>query len=433
MWAGLLAAGLALPVWGQEPPADEKPTEAAKSAVGPPPPPHQGPTHKSGYGQRATFGGPNSAEVQIEEDDRVKDPAFRFGAFDRVMEPWFAWKKGLNEKTGLQLSGHYVSLAQHLSSTLTDEDNAWSGLVRATFKWGVVGEGTSDAGSLVVMMDHRHNFTKLAPPALGSQAGYIGQTAVLVNDVNLVFPNINWQQGFRDGYAGWIVGRFDPNDYINVLGVANPWTGFQNLAIVLDASIAFPDTSYGVGGGNYFDDSWYVLGTLNDANGTMADYTFFEGGSEFFKAGEIGWSPTKADRYTKNANLTFWHVDERQEAGIDSAHGLAFAANWTFGERLTPFFRLGWSEGTAPIYNRSVTAGLLYALARRSDQVGLAVNWGDPPDESLKEQITVEGFYRWQFAQNLALTADLQVLIDPALNPEKDQLWVLGVRARFTF
>ncbi|MCP4223521.1 MAG: carbohydrate porin, partial [Actinomycetia bacterium] len=248
-----------------------------------------------------------------------------------------------------------------------------------------------------------------------------------------VFPNINWQQGFRGGRTGLIVGRFDPNDYINVLGVSNPWTAFQNLAIVLDASVAFPDTSYGMGAGTYVGKSWYVLGTLNDANGTMADYGFFEGGNEFFKAGEIGWSPSKDERYTRNVNLTYWHVDERMEAGIDSAHGLACAANWTFDKRLMPFLRLGWSEGTAPIYNRSVTAGVVYALTRRSDLAGLAVNWGDPPDDSLKEQITVEGFYRWQFAQNLALTGGLQVLIDPALNPEKDQIWLVSLRARFTY
>ena len=98
-----------------------------------------------------------------------------------------------------------------------------------------------------------------------------------------------------------------------------------------------------------------------------------------------------------------------------------------------PFFRAGWSEGSAPIYNRSVTAGLVYALTRRSDLTGIAVNWGDTSDDTLKDQITIEGFYRLQFAQNLALTAGGQLLIDPALNPEKDQIWVLSLRARVTF
>ncbi len=31
---------------------------------------------------------------------------------------------------------------------------------------------------------------------------------------------------------------------------------------------------------------------------------------------------------------------------------------------------------------------------------------------------------------NLALTPSVQLLIDPALNPGEDQIWVLGLRAR---
>ena len=411
-------------------PQTETPAASEDPDAPTPPPP---PSHKAGYRPRAGFGGPNSAEGQLEEDDRVTTPAFRFGLFDRVMEPWFDWKRGVNERTGFQLSGHYVALYQGLSDSLTDEDYAASGLLRLTTKWTLLGKGTNDTGSLVVMFDHRHNFTKIAPPDLGSQAGYIGQTAVLVNDADLVLPNINWQQGFRDGHAGLIVGRFDPNDYINVLGISDPWRAFQNLAIILDASVAFPDTSYGIGGGSYLGESWYVLGTLNDANGTMTDYGFFDGGAELFSAAEVGWSPTKADRYTKNVNLTFWHVDQRVEAGVDSAHGVALAANWTFDKRLMPFLRAGWSEGLAPIYNRSLTAGIVYALTRRSDLTGIAVNWGDTSDDTLKDQITIEGFYRLQFAQNLALTAGGQLLIDPALNPETDQIWLLSLRARVTF
>lgn len=427
---GLLAVCVRTPVVAQKPPPDG---DATRQAEDPPAASSQDPEYKSGYGQKPVFGGPNSAEGQLEEDDRVKKPAFRLGLFDKAMEPWFGWKGRLKERTGLKLSGHYVTLYQGVSSSLTDENKAWSGLFRLTTKWDVLGKGTNEWGALVVMFDHRHDFTGLPVTALGGEAGYIGQTGVLLSDAGAVFPNINWQQSFNDSRTGLIVGRFDPNDYMNVLGVSNPWTAFQNLAIVLDASVAFPDTSYGIGGGSWLGKSWYVLGTLNDANGTMTDYGFFEGGSELFTSAEVGWSPSKQDRYFKNVNATFWHVDERQDAGIDPAHGVALAANWTFDERLMPFFRAGWSEGSAPIYNKSLTAGMIYALTRRSDLTGVAVNWGDPPDDSLPEQVTVEAFYRLQFAQNLALTIGGQLLVDPALNPAQDRVWLLSLRVRATF
>ncbi len=69
----------------------------------------------------------------------------------------------------------------------------------------------------------------------------------------------------------------------------------------------------------------------------------------------------------------------------------------------------------------------------RSDLIGLSANYGSPPDSSLRNQTTVETFWRIQFAQNLAITPSLQLLLNPALNPEDDQVWVYGLRIRLTF
>ncbi|MHC4711900.1 MAG: carbohydrate porin [Planctomycetota bacterium] len=69
----------------------------------------------------------------------------------------------------------------------------------------------------------------------------------------------------------------------------------------------------------------------------------------------------------------------------------------------------------------------------RTDLTGLALNWGNPADSSLRDQTTAELFYRLQLAQNLAITPSVQLLIDPALNPDEDLIWVFGLRTRLTF
>ena len=70
---------------------------------------------------------------------------------------------------------------------------------------------------------------------------------------------------------------------------------------------------------------------FNDATGKLDDdLDFFDGGSELSSWVEFGGSPSQADRYFKNLHLTDWHVDQRSDAGIDSGHGIAFAANWIF-------------------------------------------------------------------------------------------------------
>lgn len=389
---------------------------------------------KAGYERKAAFGGPNSPEGLLEEDDQVKEPAFRFPAFDRAMQRWFDWKRRANEEHGLQLGGHYVSLYQSLSDSLGEQDDAWSGLFRLNVKWAFAGRESGDESALVLTFDHRHAFTDLAPAGLAGQAGYLGVTGLLLSDVDGAIVNLNYQQALNSRRAGLIIGRFDPSDYQNVLGYANPWTTFQNLAALLEPSTAFPDASWGVGAGTWLREQWWVLATVNDANGLLTDdLEFFPGGAELYKQVSFGWSTSRDERYFKSLNASLWHVDEREDAGLESAEGVGLNANWTWDETWMVFARLGFSDGSAPLYNTSATAGFIRYFAYRSDLLGLAVNWGDPPDDMLPEQVTAEAFYRVQIAQNLALTPSVQYLVDPAFNPEDDAVWLFGLRLRASF
>ena len=100
------------------------------------------------------------------------------------------------------------------------------------------------------------------------------------------------------------------------------------------------------------------------------------------------------------------------------------------------FGRLGWSDVDAPndpqIYERSMTIGAIYYVARRSDLAGLAVNHGELAAPGLNTQTTAELFYRVQLAQNLAITPSIQWLYDPALNDENDRITLFGLRLRVT-
>ena len=96
------------------------------------------------------------------------------------------------------------------------------------------------------------------------------------------------------------------------------------------------------------------------------------------------------------------------------------------------FARAGWSKGSAPIYNESYSLGVVRRVRRNSDEVGLAINCGNPPDNSLSSQTTGEFFYRLQLSKGIAITPSLQLLKDPALNPTDDTVWVLGIRFRLT-
>ena len=389
---------------------------------------------KSGFQREQGFGGPTSVTEQLREDDEKKEPAFRFPAFDRFFTPWFKWKSSINEKYNLQLGFDYNALYQAASATLdSNEDQAASGAVRIFGKWKMLGRETSNPGNLVFKIENRHSLgTEIPPSQLGFEVGYQGLTGTLFSDVGTVLVDLNWQQVLNKGGGGLIVGRYDPNDYVDVSGHANPWTTFSNLAVLVNTSIALPDSGFGIGGGYWIESDIgdvFVLGSISDANGVIDEIEFFEGGSEFFTALEVGWTPDRTRRFTDHVHVTGWHVDERQDAGIPESEGITIGANWTVIEDWMIFGRAGWSDGLAPLMSSTATLGFMKRFFKR-DLLGLGFNWGDPSDDELRDQYSTEVFYRFQLAENLALTPSIQWLVDPANNPDEDQIWISGLRAR---
>ena len=79
--------------------------------------------------------------------------------------------------------------------------------------------------------------------------------------------------------------------------------------------------------------------------------------------------------------------------------------------------------------------GLAFNTKHRAarDVLAFAVGWGRPSDDALQEQYTSELFYRFQLVERLAITPSVQFIVNPAANPDRTNVWVLGLRARVTF
>jgi len=122
--------------------------------------------------------------------------------------------------------------------------------------------------------------------------------------------------------------------------------------------------------------------------------------------------------------------------------GGVLSFNHTIGDKWLAFVRAGWAEDGGSLLERSVSIGGGYtpggmATLGSGSQLGFGLNWGQPNDAlfgtDLDDQYATEVYYRWQVAEEIAITPSVQLLIDPALNPEEDTLWVFGLRARFAF
>jgi porin len=379
------------------------------------------------------LGGPNSVGAQLEEDERIRRQLIGITLIDDTLKPWFDFKSHINKKYGLNIGIDYTVLYQRASESL-GEDQAAGGIFGVFGTWTLLGRGTSYPGSLVFLIENRHRLgTDIAPQLLGLETGYLGVTGSLFIDAGWVLPTLYWEQLFNNGLSGFAVGRIDPGNFIDVSGYANPLTNFQNSAILGNATIPIPNPGLGIVGSTYLPDQWYLLLGFFDSNGKLNDVnftTFFEE-VEYFKYVEFGWSPSPEENLNNNFHVTVWHADGRDKAEVDESWGITGSINWLFNDRWMPFFRVGWSDGTAPLMNKALNIGITYYLASRADGWGVGIAWGDPSDDTLHDQTTTEIFYRIQLTQGVAVTPSLQWIFDPALNPDESDLWVMGLRIRF--
>jgi porin len=114
--------------------------------------------------------------------------------------------------------------------------------------------------------------------------------------------------------------------------------------------------------------------------------------------------------------------------------GASFSAATFIDGKWMPFLRAGYSHDGGALWEKSVSTGLGYYMKDRSDLLGLAVNWSRPFDTAvgpgLDDKYTIEAFYRIQLTSRLAITPDIQLIVDPALNPKEDKVWFFGLRTR---
>ncbi len=72
-------------------------------------------------------------------------------------------------------------------------------------------------------------------------------------------------------------------------------------------------------------------------------------------------------------------------------------------------------------------------LLRERDLLGIGLAWGRPHASGLRDQYTMELFYRIQLLKGFALTPNIQLIVDPALNRSETLLSIFGVKARLAF
>ena len=385
------------------------------------------------------FGSPDSVPSQLDEDQRVRKSLTEFD----IHQPYLDWKECLRDQHGFSFTLDYTAGIVGATKTIGNTDYGSSGAVRFYGSWDLIGRESGNTGTFVWKVENRHRYSKVPSSGMAAEVGYAGANFPSLSNIGSRLTNLYWKQKFKEGRVEVIGGMLDATDWVDVYALASPWTGFSNFAFATGgAAMPIPDdATLGMYVNAMLTDNLYMGAGFTDANADSTDpfngFDTFFNDNEYFKTIELGWTTSQDRFYLDNTHLTYWHVDERKDAGVASGWGLNFSYAHSFDERWMPFFRAGYADEGGSILQKTVSAGLGYHLCDDISLLGLGVNWGEINEDTygrgLDDQYVIELFTRFQVTKNFELTPDVQVIFNPALNPDVDHSVIYGLRGRMVF
>lgn len=382
-----------------------------------------------------------SVQGDLQEDTAVPTGWLRR---ETGMNAWFGWKNQLRQDTGLTIGGSWMMLWQNYSHSLIDQHNSVGSKLTLNASYDLFNRGQANALSFdIAVEDRRPVGTDLAPLQAGMATGSLIPTAATYGDFSLGVTQAYIRQNLADNRFQYTIGKIFAPNFLNAYPFFDDNRQFLTQAFSTSPSIAAPLRGFGAVA------AWYPTTTglyikpgiftthSSDTGSTIDD---FFGKSEHFYMLEVGWSAlartgtpiqARAAMDANNIHLTAWYKDPEQ-GGLPRARGLAFNANYMLGANMMWFARGGWSDGWFVDNNAAVGIGWRPVEAH-SDLFGVAIGGLQPASPQLRDQYTAEVFYRFHVTPHFAITPDLQVQVDPALNRSTDAIWVFSMRGRLTF
>jgi porin len=393
---------------------------------------------KAGFEDRLGFGGPEGVGPSLITADEFRDSMYDWSFFDG----YFDWKGQVADDYGVSFGMQFYGLLQNASDSLPGEDDdAFGNIFRFLGKWNVFEHDNGNVGRIEWRLESRSDwFGFEAPGSLGGRTGIAALAPGFAYSENfdMDLAVINWTQGFAGGKAGYAVGRLAFDVYLDAFPFQTFSKGFLNRSFVLNPTL--PTTGMGAIGGvvkGMITDNFWVGGQIYDANAVSGDFDFdmlSEG--EFLKAIEVGFTPSFGQRKTHLIQFTYWDKDRRDDAGVPSGSGWAVSAAWKLNDTYFPFVRFGSSDGGGGAAAEDAVSAGVEITRPRGEVWTIGAGWARPSEETfgpgLDDETVIETSYEFQITRNFSLLPDLQVVFNPANNPDESSIWVIGIRAILT-
>ena len=335
---------------------------------------------------------------------------------------------------GLELSLGLTGVGQVASDSVDDRA---PGLVTASYdftgRWELLeapGTSASRVGWLVeggrpIGADRLANLTRRVGAGFGINDDLASEPGAVTE--------LWWQHRGRDDRWRLTIGKLDQTAYFDANRFADDETRkFLATPLVNNPAIAFPDNGLGANVRVKLAEGWTLRAGVGDARG-RATRTGFDsvGHGDLFAAAQVGIQPTPDQADSGHYRLLGW----RSERAGASDRGLAISWDQPITGSLALFSRYGWAKGEITRFEQTATLGLAWPepFDRPADLFAVAGVWGEPSDPDRRDETLFEMFYRLRLSDTVEVTPDVQLILDPTANPDRDAVIVGGLRLQLLF
>lgn len=352
---------------------------------------------------------------------------------------WDDMNAKLDKSIGLKVGAAYTAVLQRSSESSDDERNASGGDTDLFAKMRFFGDDKSPTrGVLGVYGECRRGFGDPVPKDLSAKFDSLWRTTNGFGEQKSALTQCWWEQHMAKDNLVVTFGKVDPDNFYNKNRYQSDNTAFLSQAFSANPARKHPGNGLGANVLYRLAKEWYATTGVNDANGSKMTSGFHSiDQGQLFYAVEAGWTPTFEDQGKGAYRLTAWHIDDATIEGIPQDHGIALSCEQELCTHYVPFFRAAWSQGDATGVGQFVCGGigLEGVVLGKADLTGIGVAWGDPTDQSYRNQLGGEVFHRFQLSPDVQLTVGYQYIVDPAKAPSSSHgpVGVFEVRIRIEF
>lgn len=372
----------------------------------------------------SVFEGPEGVSNQlVRPQEKTDEPS--------AMHSYRQWKKELAEDYDLSYGLQAIMLYQKAQDVLPSKEDDGAGAIYRFFgKYTAFKEDNGHTGRIVWRVENRSNIGSLQSPSeLSGAIGMAGLNSGFAYSSNFDtdISVLHWEQGV-EGEFGYAIGRLAFDAYLDAYAFQTFSRAFINRSFVVNPTLATTGIgALGVAAKGFVTDNILVGLQIYDANAVSGKFdidTIKE--SEFLKAVEVAWSPSKEQYKLSKVQLTYWQKDAREKAGIKKGSGWALSATHQINDFL-PFFRFGHSDGGAGVAAKNAAStGFEYNLVE-DQYLSFGAGWAEDSVFENNEYV-IESSYRMDFSPHVSIMPDLQLLLNPTNNPSVDSDFVVGFR-----